>query len=158
MAIKLVQFLIPLGTPYWILYIIGFLNFTLIGIFIIECVDIYLLIHWYQKDTLNWIKILDLLVYTAILTHLFLPRGVYKYYFTFHVPLIVLWICFHFGKSLETYLSKEKKTLFLFIIISLVILLIHRYIYLLIIWMIFFIMLRKNVQLNRKISVNNSKD
>jgi hypothetical protein len=142
------SFLIPIKAPFWLLYLLGFLNFTLTGILVVEFVDIYLLIRWHRKKTLNWIKILDLIVYTAILTQLFFPRGTYKYYFTFHVPLIVLWICFHYGKSLRSDLSKWQKMLFLFLTISLAILLIYRYFYLLIIWAVFFLMLRKNIQLN----------
>ena len=146
------SFLIPIKSPFWLLYLLGFLNFTLTGILVVEIVDLYLLIRWYRKKTLNWIKILDLIVYTAILTHLFFPRGTYKYYFTFHVPLIVLWICFHYRESLRSDLSKWKKIFFLFITISLAFLLMYRYFYLLIVWAIFFLMLRKNIQLNHNVN------
>ncbi|MFX1258362.1 MAG: hypothetical protein ACFFAN_10915, partial [Promethearchaeota archaeon] len=144
------SFLIPLGAPYWLLYIVGFLNFTLLGILIVEIVDLLLLSHWHRKKELDWLKILDLIVYTAILSHLFFSRGVYKYYFTFHIPLIVLWICFHYSEALVKNAVKQKRLLFLFIGISLIILIIHRFFYLLIIWIIFFVMVKKNLKLNKK--------
>jgi Gpi18-like mannosyltransferase len=146
------SFLIPIKAPFWLLYLVGFLNFTLTGILVVELVDIYLLIRWYRKMTLSWIKILNLIVYTAILTHLFFPRGTYKYYFTFHVPLIVLWICFHYGESLKSDMSKWRKIFFLFLTISFTFLFMYKYFYLLIVWAIFFLMLSKNIQLNHKIS------
>lgn len=144
------SFLISLGAPYWLLYFVGFLNFTLLGIFIVEIVSLYFIYYWNQNKTLDWLKILDLIVYIAILSHLFTSRGVYKYYFTFHVPLIVLWICFHFYESLEAKSSNRTKYLFIFITISLIVLFIYRLIYLLLIWTIFFLMLRKNLKLNKK--------
>jgi hypothetical protein len=145
------SFLIPIRAPFWLLYLLGFLNFTLAGILVVEFVNIYLLFRWHRKKTLSWIKIFDLIVYTAILTHLFFPRGTYKYYFTFHVPLIVLWICFHYGESLKSDMSKWRKMFFLFLTISFVFLLIYKYFYLLIVWTVFFLMLRKNIQLNSRI-------
>ncbi len=141
------DFLIELGAPYWSIYIFGFLNFTLIGIFLLEIFVLLLLYYWYRKESLDRVKLIDLIVYIAILSHLFFPRGVYKYYFTFHVPLIILWICFHFSEDYKKNHQKRIKILYIFIIISLAILLIHRFLYLLVIWVIFFLMVKKNISL-----------
>jgi hypothetical protein len=136
------SFLVELQAPYLILYVLGFLNFTMFGVILIQITDFCLLIYWQQKNTLNWQKFLDLVVYTAILSHLFLPRGVYKYYFTLHVPLVVLWFCFNFNSSLSS--SQQNKLLLTFLIFCLIILLLHRLFYLLLIWVIFFIMIKQS--------------
>lgn len=140
------SFLIALGAPYWSLYICGFLNFTLIGIISIEVLTIFLINYWYKRRTLTWIKFLDVLIYEVILVHLFLSRGIFKYYLTFIVPLAVLWICYHFKKNLQTSPSQYNKFLFLFLLISLSILFIPRFYYLLGIWVIFFLMLKWNLK------------
>lgn len=137
------SFLIELKVPYWVLYIVGFLNFTMFGLLMVQLMNISLLVRWYLKDSLNWNKFLNLIIYNAFLNHLLLPRGVYKYYFTFHVPLVVLWICFNFV-SLTT---KQKQFLVIFFVISLLLLFIHRLFYLLIIWIVFFLMLKHDLSI-----------
>ncbi|MFX0124163.1 MAG: hypothetical protein ACFFAE_11045, partial [Candidatus Hodarchaeota archaeon] len=141
------SFLIELHAPYWFLYITGFLNFTMLGLISLQVINTSLLVHWQNKNSLNWLKFLDLIVFTAILSHLFLPRGVFKYYFTLHVPLVILWICFHFGTSL-TSSTGHKKVFLIFLVACLTILLIHRLFYLLVVWGIFFLMF--------KIALNNN--
>ncbi|KKM97627.1 hypothetical protein LCGC14_1166080 [marine sediment metagenome] len=116
------SFLINFGAPYWLIYLLGFLTFTFIGLLIIEIVAIFLLYNWDRKNKLDWIKFLDIIVYTAFISHLFFPRGVYKYYFTLHVPLIILWICFHFKEKLTDNNSIRKVWLLLFVFISFLIL------------------------------------
>ena len=133
------DFLVVLGAPYWLIYILGFLTFTSSGIILVEMANVVLPVYWHQRKTLTWEKLLDLVVYTAILTHLFFPRGVYKYYFTLHVPLVILWLCFHFR---ATIVHQPKETLVKFLLFSLVILFLHRLIYLLVIWVFLFTMLR----------------
>ncbi|MFX0207012.1 MAG: hypothetical protein ACFFDT_13575 [Candidatus Hodarchaeota archaeon] len=138
------SFLIELKVPYWALYITGFLNFTAFGLMMLQLTNIILLLYWDSKDSLEWPKFLCLITYNALLNHLFLPRGVYKYYFTLHVPLIVLWICFNFTPSFSS-TSWRKKALILFLAISLLFLLIHRFFYLWLVWIIFFSMLIHNL-------------
>ena len=148
--IKWYSFLIQFGAPYWLLYILGFLTFTFIGILLIEIIAIFMLYNWGRKDSLDWLKFLDLIVYTAFMSHLFFPRGVYKYYFTFHVPLIILWICFHFKDKLVDNDFLRKLWLFLFISVSFVILIFPRIYYLIIIWILFFIIVKISLTQNRK--------
>lgn len=138
--------------PYWVLYIVGFLNFSMVGLIMVQLTNLCLLLYWSYKNSLNWHKFLDLIVYTALLSHLLLPRGVYKYYFTLHIPLVVLWICFHFGSSLTSLPSQRNKFLLVFLVTSLILLLIHRLFYLLLVWIIFFFMLK------HEISALQSKD
>ena len=147
------SFLTALGFPNWLLYIVGFLTFTFIGIIILEIIIVILLHYWYNKNNLNWLRFLDIIVYTAFLTHLFFPRGVYKYYFTFHIPLIILWFCHHFIEIYSEKHSKRKRWLLYFIVISLIILIIPRIYYLLLIWAIIIIMIRKNLIRNRNIKI-----
>ncbi|MFX0208501.1 MAG: hypothetical protein ACFFDT_21130 [Candidatus Hodarchaeota archaeon] len=135
------SFLIDLKAPYWFLYITAFLNFTMLGVISLQVINFILLKYWHRKNSLDWYKLLDLVVYTAILSHLFLPRGVYKYYFTLHVPLIILWICFHFRFSLASSPAQQKKVFIIFFTACLALLLLHRLLYLLLIWVIFFFML-----------------
>ncbi|UCD02186.1 MAG: hypothetical protein JSV23_03990 [Promethearchaeota archaeon] len=153
------SFLIRLGAPYWLLYILGFLTFTYIGIMLIEIIVVLLLYKCYKKNTLNIIKFLDVIVYTAFLTHLFFPRGVYKYYFTFHIPLIILWLCFHFNDIISSDRSKGSKWMLIFILVSLVIIVIPRLYYLIIIWGIIVLIIRTNLNLRREqisLEINNS--
>jgi hypothetical protein len=138
------SFLIVLDFPYWFLYIVGFLNFTFVGILITEIVVVGLLHYWYSHNKLNWVKFLDIIVYTAFLTHLLFPRGVYKYYFTFHVPLIILWLACHYYEAITTDRGKNLGLLIYFISISLALILIPRYFYLLLIWAILLIVIRKS--------------
>jgi hypothetical protein len=139
------SFLIELNAPYWVMYIVGFLNFTMFGLILVQLANVCLLIRWYLKNSLNWPNFLNLIVYNAILNHLFLPRGVYKYYFTIHVPLIVLWICFNFAPLIS--LPHPRKKIFLILIgVSLTLLLVNRLFYLLILWIILFFMFKHNLK------------
>ena len=147
------SFLVVLDFPYWFLYIVGFLNFTFIGILITETVVVGLLHYWYSHNKLNWVKFLDIMVYSAFLTHLLFPRGVYKYYFTFHVPLIILWVACHYYEDLTTNTGKDLKLLVYFISISLAIILIPRFFYLLLIWTILLIMIRKSSYYSKNIVI-----
>ena len=147
---KWYSFLIQFGAPYWLLYILGFLIFTFIGILLIEIIAMFMLYNWGKKGSLDWLKFLDLIVYIAFMSHLFFPRGVYKYYFTFHIPLVILWICFHFKDKLEDNDFLRKLWLLLFISGSFVILIFPRMYYLLIIWVLFFIIVKINLTQNRK--------
>jgi len=154
------SFLIGLGAPYWLLYILGFLTFTYIGIILIEILVILLIYKWHKKNTLNLIKLLDVIVYTAFLSHLFFPRGVYKYYFTFHVPLVILWICFHFNEIISSDKSKRSKWMLIFILVSLIIIIIPRLYYLIIIWGIIALIIKVNLNLRKEqipLKINNSK-
>lgn len=141
------SFLILYNVPYWVIYLLGFLNFTFLGIVIVQIADLILIIRWQRKGTLDWARFFDIIVYTAILTHLFFPRGVFKYYFAFVAPLIVLWMCFHYYKSSSVKNAKMKRDFFIFTMNSFIILILYRFYYLLIIWLIFFVMLRKNLRL-----------
>lgn len=143
------SFLIEAHAPYGILYIVGFLNFSMIGLFMVQLTNFCLLFYWSSKNSLNWRKFLDLIVYTALLSHLFLPRGVFKYYFTFLIPLLTLWICFHFGSSLTSLPLHRKKFLLLFLATSLILLLIPRLFYLLFVWIIFFFMLKYELSVSQ---------
>lgn len=131
--------LVVLGAPYWAIYALGFLTFTSVGLILIEIANIGLAVHWHRERTFTWKRLLDLVLYTSILSHLFLPRGVYKYYFTLHVPLVILWLCFHFRSRIT---SEPKRMLIKFLLFSLLILLLHRLVYLLAIWILLFVMLR----------------
>ena len=139
------DFLINLNAPYWLLYILGFPNFTSLGIILVEIFGFVLIIYWHRKKTLNWLKLLDILVITALLTHLFFLRGVYKYYFTFHIPLIVLWATFHYGESLSKNKSLRKNGGIIFILVSFAILLVPRDFYLIIIWIILALIIVKTI-------------
>ncbi|MFX0023674.1 MAG: glycosyltransferase family 39 protein [Candidatus Hermodarchaeota archaeon] len=143
------SFLAGLNLPYWILYFIGFLTFTFIGIILIELVVIVLLHHWHYQESLNWLKFLDIITYTAFLSHLFFPRGVYKYYFTFHIPLIIIWLSFHFKDLLGTQKSIRIKWFVYFISITSIFLLIPRNFYLLFVWVIIILMIKKNLNMNK---------
>ena len=147
------SFLAGLNLPYWILYIIGFLTFSAIGIIIIELIAIVLIHRWYYQKSLNWVKLLDIIVYSAFLIHLFFPRGVYKYYFTFHVPLIILWLVFHFKDRLDENRIVRIRWFLYFIIGTIVVLLIPRNFYLLFIWVIVIIMINKNLKINERIGI-----
>lgn len=138
------DFLSEFNTPYWIIYILGFLTFSLTGIIIVEIFSIVLLYYWQKKGALEWLRFFDLIIYVSFLTHLFFPRGVYKYYFTFHIPLIVIWLCSHFHEDLLRNELKQKRWLLYFIIISLGIMFIPRNYYLMLIWLLFSMMLSKN--------------
>ena len=148
--VKWYSFLIQFGAPYWLLYILGFLTFTFIGVLLLEIIAVLMLANWRRKRSLNWLKFLDIIVYVAFLSHLFFPRGVYKYYFTFHVPLIVLWFCFHFKEKLMEDNFFRKLGLLLLTSISFVILIFPRMYYLIIIWILFFIIVKINLTKNRK--------
>ena len=150
------SFLINFGAPYWLIYLLGFLTFTFIGLLIIEIVVIFLLYNWDRKNELDWIKFLDIIVYTAFLSHLFFPRGVYKYYFTLHVPLIIIWICSHFKEKLTYNNSIRKYWLLLFISISSIILFFPRFYYLMIIWMLFAFIVKTNLNQYRNKNILES--
>ncbi len=150
------SFLAGLNFPYWILYILGFLTFSLIGIIILEIVIVALLHYWYYQKTLNWLKFLDTITYIAFLTHIFFPRGVYKYYFTFHIPITILWLTYHFK---DIYLKKNNtrvRWLLYFIGILAIIMLIPRNFYLLLIWAIIIIMIKINLNINLRLKLNYS--
>jgi len=144
------SFLIGLSAPYWLLYILGFLTFTFVGIIIMEIIALLLLFKWHHNDELNWKKLIDVIVYIAFLSHLFFPRGVYKYYFTFHVPLVILWICVHFNDILSSDKSKQLNWRLIFILGSLIIIIIPRLYYLIIIWLILAFIIKKNLNLRKK--------
>lgn len=154
------SFLIELKAPYWFLYIVAFLNFTMLGLLLVQVINFSFLLFWNHKKSLDWYRLLNLLLYTAILSHLFLPRGVYKYYFTLHVPLVILWICFNFSTSLKQSSKYQNKVFIIFFTVCLVLILIHRLLYLLLIWIVFFFILNSNFDFNfrrfkRKSSSNN---
>jgi len=138
------DFLHGLGAPYIVLYVFGFLNFTFIGIILLEIVITILVYHWHRKNKLNWLKFLDILVYTAYLGFLFFPRGVYKYYFPFVLPLNVLWICYHFSHRLNNDNSKRRNWILIIVFVSLIFMLIPRLYYLLLIWAILIFIIIKN--------------
>ncbi|MFX0183697.1 MAG: hypothetical protein ACFE95_11495 [Candidatus Hodarchaeota archaeon] len=139
------DFLIELNAPYWVIYIVGFLNFTMFGLILVQLANICLLIRWYLKNSLFWDNFLNLIVYNAVLNHLFLPRGVYKYYFTILVPLIVLWIGFNLTPLISSPHS-QKKIFLIFTMVSLTLLFVHRLFYLLILWIILFYMSKHNLK------------
>lgn len=147
------SFLVGLNLPYWILYIIGFLTFSTMGIIVIEIIVIFLIHRWYYQNSLDWLKLLDIIVYIALFSHIFFPRGVYKYYFTFHVPLIILWLAFHFKDRLDENRSVRIRWFLYFIIGTILVLLIPRNFYLLFIWAIVITMIYKNLKLNERIEV-----
>jgi len=126
-----------------IIYVAGFLTFTMLGLLLVELLSVILLIRWYRAAVLDWVRILDVTVLVAILSHFFLPRGVYKYYFTLHVPLIILWVAFHYQASLETARGR-KKWGGVVIGLSLLVLTFPRQLYLLLIWLIFFLIIWAN--------------
>lgn len=134
------SFLIDLRVPTEINYIVGFLTFTMLGLLISEIFSVIFLIRWHRAGVLDWVRILDIIVFVAILSHLFLPRGVYKYYFALHIPLIILWIAFHYQISLETARGR-KRWGGVVIGLSSLILIIPRQLYLLLIWLIFFLII-----------------
>lgn len=144
------SFLIGLGAPYWLLYILGFLTFTFIGIILMEIIVLFLLFKWHHNDELNWKKLIDVIIYVAFISHLFLPRGVYKYYFTFHVPLVILWICVHFNDILSSDRSKQLNWRLIFILGSLIIIIIPRLYYLIIIWLILAFIIKTNLNLRKQ--------
>ncbi len=146
------SFLIQLGAPYWLLYVVGFLNFTLLGLFIIQVTDMLLLSRWYKTKSLDWPKILDIIVFTSILSHLFFSRGVYKYYFAFHVPLVILWLAFHFSEVISNDKVKRRKILIIFLSASFVILIFPRMYYLLLIWVGVLLMMRINLKSHIRIN------
>ncbi|MFW9939377.1 MAG: hypothetical protein ACFFD5_17170 [Candidatus Thorarchaeota archaeon] len=147
------SFLIDLKFPYWFLYIVGFLNFTAIGVVLTEIFVVVLLFYWHSHNTLNWVKFLDVIVYTAFLTHIFFPRGVFKYYFTFHIPLIILWLACHYYKVLTNDKKKNMRLLLYLISVSLCVILIPRFYYLLLIWAILIIMIRKSTKLSLTLEI-----
>ncbi len=148
--VKWYSFLIQFGAPYWLIYILGFLTFTFIGIVLIEIIAMFMLFKWKRNGSLTWLNFLDLIVYTAFMSHLFFPRGVYKYYFTFHVPLVILWFCFHFKEKLMDNDFLRKSGLLLFISVSFIILIFPRMYYLILIWILFFIIVKKSQNKERK--------
>jgi hypothetical protein len=143
------SFLAGLNLPYWIQYIIGFLTFSTIGIIIIEIIFIVLLHHWYYQNSLNWLKFLDIITYTAFFSHLFFPRGVYKYYFAFHIPIIILWLGFHFNEILREKKNLRTRWFIYFMGLTSLILIIPRNFYLLLIWAIIIIIIRKTQDMNK---------
>ncbi|MFX0200770.1 MAG: hypothetical protein ACFFCW_32015 [Candidatus Hodarchaeota archaeon] len=134
------SFLIDLRVPAEIIYVVGFLTFTMLGLLITELFSIILLIRWHRRRVLDWVRILDIIIFIAILSHLFLPRGVYKYYFTLHIPLITLWIAFHYQASLETARGR-KRWGGIVVGLSSLALIFPRQIYLLLIWLIFILIM-----------------
>ncbi len=138
------DFLYSLKAPYLVFWFFGFLNFTYIGIISLEIVVISMLIYWHNKNILNWVKFLDIIIYTAFLSYLFFPRGLYKYYFSFYVPLVVLWICFHFGYRLSNNKSKRTNWILIIVLISIIFMLLPRTYYLILIWGLFFYILNQN--------------
>ena len=146
------DFLIDLNPPYEVFYIFGFLNFTYLGLVITEIGVILLMFYWHFKKELNWIKFLNITIYTAFLTFLFFPRGNYKYYYTLFVPLIVLWICFNFGQKLLNNSSKRKQWILLIVILSIAFMLIHRYYYQLLVIGIFIYIIIQNRFISKKLN------
>ncbi len=144
------DFLIYLNAPYEVFYVFGFLNFSYVGLIIIEIAVIVMIYYWYQKNILDWKKFLNIIIYTTFLTYLFFPRGTYKYYYSFLIPLIVLWICFNFDTVLSYNGFKRKNWLLTIILVSITFMLIHRYYYQLLVWAIFIYILIKNRTLAKK--------
>ncbi|MFW9973250.1 MAG: hypothetical protein ACFFDF_23905, partial [Candidatus Odinarchaeota archaeon] len=150
------SFLAGFNLPYWIIYILGFLTFSFIGIILVEIIIIALLHYWYHRRTLNWLRFLDIIIYTAFLSHLFFPRGVYKYYFTFLVPIFILWFVFHYKEAYLKENSIRMRWLLYFIGMSLMILLIPRNFYLLLVWIIIIIIIFKSKNYNHSLQVKSS--
>ncbi|MFW9828103.1 MAG: hypothetical protein ACFFEY_10950 [Candidatus Thorarchaeota archaeon] len=144
------SFLIRFGAPYWLLYIIAFPSFTLIGIILIQIIVLIMLYNWYRNNELELIKFIDIIIYIAFISHFFFPRGVYKYYFTFHIPLIVLWICFHFNEILSNHRSKRLNWMLILLVSSLIIIFIPRLYYLIVIWFIFGFIIRTNLTFRKR--------
>lgn len=138
------DFLYSLKAPTFVFWIFGFLNFTYVGIIILEIVIMKILFKWHREGILNWVKFLDIIMYATFLSYLFFPRGLYKYYFSFYVPLVVLWICFHFGYKLANSNSKGTNWTLIIVLISIIFMLLPRTYYLLLIWGVFFYILKKN--------------
>ncbi|MFW9877317.1 MAG: hypothetical protein ACFFG0_29865, partial [Candidatus Thorarchaeota archaeon] len=152
------DFLYNLKAPYIIFWIFGFLNFTYIGIIILEIVITYMVYYWHKKNILNWVKFFDIIIYSSFLSYLFFPRGLYKYYFSFHVPLIVLWICFHFGYKLSNINLKRTNWILIITLISIIFMLLPRTFYLVLIWIIFFYILKKNRILTKELENSTSNE
>jgi hypothetical protein len=141
--VKWYDFLILLNAPYWLVYIAGFLNFTLLGFFIVQSLSMILLHKWYSRNTLDFQHFLDSLLIVAFLSHLWMPRGVYKYYFTFLIPIVVLWFGFHYKHQISEKGSERRKYLSIITAISFGLIIIHRYLYLLIIWLLLLLVIMK---------------
>ncbi|MFO8017187.1 MAG: hypothetical protein R6U96_01005 [Promethearchaeia archaeon] len=137
--IKWYDFLILKDAPYWVIYIAGFLNFSLFGIYLVQILAMYLLYKWHHTEELDFKHFLNLLLIIAFLSHLWMSRGVFKYYFTFFIPIVVLWLGYYQTVQISQRKSKRNRLLFLMIGISLFLILLNRYIYLLIVWLLFFV-------------------
>ena len=152
------DFLYSLKAPYLVFWFFGFLNYTYIGIITLEVAVIGVLLNWKRKSYLNWVKFYDIIIYTTFLSYLFFPRGLYKYYFSFYVPLIVLWICFHFGHKLSNNNSKGTNWILIMVLFSIIFMLLPRTYYLILIWGVFFYILKKNRVLTKKLFNSASID
>ncbi|MFW9878504.1 MAG: hypothetical protein ACFFG0_35940 [Candidatus Thorarchaeota archaeon] len=150
------DFLYNVKAPYIVFWVFGFLNFTYIGIIILEIIITYMVYSWHRKNILNWVKFFDIIIYSAFLCFLFFPRGLYKYYFSYYVPLIVLWICFHFGNKLSNNSVKGTNWILVIILISIIFMLLPRTIYLILIWGVFFYILKKNSILTKDLEASIS--
>ena len=152
------DFLYSLKAPTFLFWIFGFLNFTYVGIISLEIVIMKILFTWHKKGILNWVKFLDIIMYSTFLSYLFFPRGLYKYYFTFYVPLVVLWVCFHFSYRLSKNNSKGTTWTLIIGLISIIFMLLPRTYYLLLIWGVFFYILKKNRILTEKMLNDTSTE
>ncbi|MFW9865986.1 MAG: glycosyltransferase family 39 protein [Candidatus Thorarchaeota archaeon] len=150
------DFLYSFNTPYLVFWFFGFLNFTYIGVIALEIVVIYMLIYWYNQSILNWVKFIDIIIYTTFLSYLFFPRGLYKYYFSFYVPLIILWTGSHFTNKLRSETKKRTNWILIIVLISIIFMLLPRTYYLILIWGLFFYILKKNRILTKKLFDENT--
>ena len=144
------DFLYWFQAPYIVFWIFGFLNFTYIGIVALEFVMIIMIFYWKKRNILNWVKFLDILIYTLFLSYLFFPRGLYKYYFSFYIPMLIIWVTFHFGDTLSSKNSKKFIWILISIGISIFFMFLPRTLYLLLIWALFFYILMQNRSLMKR--------
>ncbi len=124
--------LIMIDAPHLLIWICGFLTFTGWGLILSTIILTIMMFYWKYSKKLNLMKLIDAIVYLSFLSHLFFTRGIFKYYFVFHVPLILIWFCFHFQTKSEN-IQTKKIFFILFISISIFIIILPRYLYLLLI-------------------------
>ncbi|MFX1477326.1 MAG: hypothetical protein ACFFCI_04270 [Promethearchaeota archaeon] len=149
------DFLIYLNPPYEVYYVFGFLNFSYVGLLITEVLVIIIIFYWYYKNNLDKQKFLNIILYTAFLTYLFFPRGNYKYYYSFFVPLIILWICSNYNLILLENKFKRRNWILIVGLVSIAFMLIHRNYYQLLVWGIFIYIIIQNRILNKRKNIGN---
>ena len=93
-----------LGFPNWILSIASFGNYSMFWMIFSATIIAVIMLWRSYKNKMDKIEFFEWIAMYTIFTHIFMPRGVYKFYTAYYVPMILVAI---FGSFVKMTSKKE---------------------------------------------------